>query len=399
MQKKLIVMASSFCVMASLCFAQEDVKTATDAKSIKADVKTPKADVKTAKTDAKTAKIEMPKMPELDPKTWDFLPEVVATVGDTKITKANLVRVLNPQAKMMMMMGQKLSVDDSKNLAKGLTQELIKANIVENLATKAGYKATPELEDQVYAKFVDGMKKQMPDSKNFNFEDMIKQQGLTVADVKKQMAEGEVIQKWVNEKIVPQIKVSDAEVKAFYDKNKETFFKKPETVTASHILFKVESGSTAESGSADKSKESTAKSKENTDKSWADAKATAEKVYKEITDGKITFEAAAKQYSEGPSKDSAGQLGTFAKGQMVPEFEAACWKLAQGNMKGYELVKTQFGWHVVKVTAFDKGGYIAFDDKISAKIKEKLKQEAVFKKVNELIDDQMKKLNPVVNIK
>ena len=84
---------------------------------------------------------------------------------------------------------------------------------------------------------------------------------------------------------------------------------------------------------------------------------------------------------------------------MVPEFEAACWKLAQGNIKGYELVKTQFGWHIVKVSAYDKGGYITFDDKLSAQIKERLKQEAVFKKVNELVDAQMKKLNPVVNIK
>ncbi len=375
MQKKLVVMASSFCVMASLCLAQ-DVKPAADAKVAKTDVKA---------ADAKQAKIEMPKMPELDPKTWDFLPDVVATVGDKKITKSDLVRVLNPQAKMMMMMGQKFVADDYKNLAKGLTQELVKAAIVENLAAKEGYKSTPELENQVYDKFVEGMKKQMPDSKNFNFEDMIKQQGLTVADVKKQMAEGEVVQKWVNEKIVPKIKISDADVKSFYDKNKETFFKKPETVTASHILFKP-------SESADKSKE-------NTDKFWEEAKATAEKAYKDIVDKKITFEDAVKKYSEGPSKDNGGQLGTFAKGQMVPEFEVACWKLAQGNMSGYELVKTQFGWHVIKVTAYDKGGYIDLDDKVSSQIKEKLKQEAVFKKVNEMIDAQMKKLNPVVSIK
>jgi len=377
MQKKLIVTASSFCVAVSLCLAQ-DVK--------------PAADTKAAKTDAKPTKIEMPKMPEVDPKAWDFLPEIVATVGGTKLTKADLVKVLNPQAKMMLMMGQKLSADDYKNLAKGLVQELIKATIVKDIAANAGYKVTPELEDQVYNKFIDSMKKQMPDSKNFNFEDMIKQQGLTVADVKKQMAEGEVIQKWVKEKIEPQIKISDAEVKAFYDKNKETFFKKPETVTASHILFKPKEN-------INKSKADTDKSKENTDKAWADAKATAEKVYNDIIEDKITFEAAVKQYSEGPSKDNGGQLGTFAKGQMVPEFEAACWKLAQGDMKGYELIKTQFGWHIIKVTAYDKGGYIPFDDKLAAQIKERLKQEAVLKNVNGIVDAQIKKLNPVVNIK
>ena len=279
---------------------------------------------------------------------------------------------------MMVMMGHKLSADDYKNLAKGQTQELIKATIVEGLAAKAGYKATPELEDQVYNKFVDGMKKQMPDAKDFNFEDMIKQQGLTVADVKKQMAEGEVIQKWINEKVLPQIQVSNADVKSFYVKNKETFFKKPETVTASHILFKT---------------------KDDSDKSWSDTKATAEKVYKDIVSGKITFEAAVKQYSEGPSKDNGGQLGTFAKGQMVPEFEAASWKLAQGNIKGYELVKTQFGWHVIKVTAYDKGGYISLDDKLSVQIKERLKQEAVFKKVNGMINDQVKLSKPEIFLK
>lgn len=364
MQQKLIVMASSFCVMASLCFAQ-------DAKPVV-------ADVKDAKVKAEPARIEMPKMPEIDPKTWDFIPDLVAVVGDKKITKTDLIRVANPQAKMMIMMGQKLSDGDYRNLATGLTQELIKASIVENLAAEAGYKVTPELENQVYNKFVEGIKKQMPDSKDFNFENMIKQQGLTVADVKKQMAEGEVIQKWVNEKIIPQIIISDAEVKSFYGKNKETFFKRPETVTASHILFKP---------------------KDNSEEVWADIKATAEKAYKKIKSGKITFEDAVKKYSEGPSKDNGGQLGTFAKGQMVPEFEAACWKLAQGDMKGYELVKTQFGWHIVKVTAYDKGGYIAFDDKLSSQIKEKLKQEAVFKKVNEMIDAKMKSVKPEIFLK
>ena len=74
MQKKLALMVFSLCVMVSLCFAQ-DVKPAADAKP---------------------AKIEMSKIPELDPKTWDFLPDVVATVGNSKITKADLVKVLNP---------------------------------------------------------------------------------------------------------------------------------------------------------------------------------------------------------------------------------------------------------------------------------------------------------------
>ena len=83
---------------------------------------------------------------------------------------------------------------------------------------------------------------------------------------------------------------------------------------------------------------------------------------------------------------------------MVPEFEEACWTLVKNGMKGYELVKTQFGWHIIKVTAHDEGGYIPMDEKLTDQIKQKLKQDAVIKKVNELIDEQMKKINPVINL-
>ncbi len=364
MNKKLKIMASLSCfVFAVSAFAGTDTgKTAdTSAQAIA----------------ASSNQIEMPKMPELDPKIWNFIPDVVATVGNTKITKDELVKILNPQVKMMFMMGQKPDEKQYQELAKNMTAELVKAKILEMMAADAGFKVTPELETEVYNKFIDNMKKQMPPGadKDFNFEDVVKQQGFTLDDVKKQMAEGEVIQKWVEAKVAPTVTVTDAEVKAFYDANKDTYFKKPETVTASHILIRP---------------------KDDTEKSWNEAKAQAEKIYAELQNG-ANFEKLADEYNEGPK--NGGSLGSFAKGQMVPEFEEACWTLVKNGMKGYELVKTQFGWHIIKVTAFDKGGYLPLDDKLSAQIKQKLQQDGVFKKVNTLIDEQMKKLNPVINLK
>ncbi|MFQ5763580.1 MAG: peptidylprolyl isomerase [Rhodospirillales bacterium] len=60
------------------------------------------------------------------------------------------------------------------------------------------------------------------------------------------------------------------------------------------------------------------------------------------------FSALAKERSTGPSAADGGDLGTFSKGQMVPAFEEAAFALKKGEYSQVP-VKTQFGWHVIKV--------------------------------------------------
>ena len=78
-----------------------------------------------------------------------------------------------------------------------------------------------------------------------------------------------------------------------------------------------------------------------------DTEDVAKQVAQKLKDGG-DFAALAKEFSKDPgSKDNGGDLGYFARGQMVPQFEEAVFKLNKGDVS--DPVKTQFGWHIIKL--------------------------------------------------
>ena len=104
-----------------------------------------------------------------------------------------------------------------------------------------------------------------------------------------------------------------------------------------------------------------------------------------MQNNEISFEDAAKQFSKCPSAERGGNLGDFGKGQMVPEFDEACFSMEVGELKGP--VKTDFGYHVIKLNSKNESKTIAFEE-IKQQIKERLlaeKQQAAYKsKINQL---------------
>ncbi|UCD78049.1 MAG: peptidyl-prolyl cis-trans isomerase, partial [Desulfobacterales bacterium] len=124
---------------------------------------------------------------------------------------------------------------------------------------------------------------------------------------------------------VAQVEVSDDEIGAYYDEHPNEF-QNPKTVEARHILIKVDQNATPEE--------------------VAKAKERIETILQKAKDGQ-DFAELAKQFSEGPSKDKGGYLGTFRREAMVKPFSDKAFSMQAGEIS--DPVKTQFGWHIIKV--------------------------------------------------
>jgi peptidyl-prolyl cis-trans isomerase C len=157
--------------------------------------------------------------------------------------------------------------------------------------------------------------------------------------------------------------ISDSEMKSYYDENPEQF-QQPERIGASHILIKTEP-TDSEAAKMEKRGE-------------------AERLLADLKQG-ADFATLAGQHSFCPSKQNGGDLGLFGRGQMVKPFEDAAFSLGVGELSG--IVETQFGYHIIKVTAREAGGTIPFGEAregIAGFLDTQMRQQAMNTLVGEL---------------
>ncbi len=122
-----------------------------------------------------------------------------------------------------------------------------------------------------------------------------------------------LLKQYAMRNLLSKITVTPEEVKTYFMAHRDAFIK-PESAKASHILV--------------------------------DSEEKAKEILAEIKDG-LDFTEAAKKYSSCPSASQGGDLGEFTRGRMVPEFEAATFAMQVGEIS--EPVKTQFGYHIIKL--------------------------------------------------
>ncbi len=157
--------------------------------------------------------------------------------------------------------------------------------------------------------------------------------------------------------LAAQMKVDPAEVRQAYEANAKQYTTNEER-QASHILIAVKPDATA----ADK----------------AAAKAKAETILEKVRAKPDDFAALAKEYSQDPgSAPQGGDLGSFARGSMVKPFEDAVFAAKVGDIVGP--VETNFGYHIIKVTGITPAHVQTFDE-VKGRIEADLRRQKATQK-------------------
>ncbi len=153
-------------------------------------------------------------------------------------------------------------------------------------------------------------------------------------------------------RLLGALEVTDEECQAYFEANAARFGKAP-TVSAKHILVPSEE--------------------------------TCLELKAKIDAEEVSFETCARENSTCPSKSRGGDLGEFGRGQMVPEFEDAVFAAEEGQVVGP--VKTQFGYHLIKVEKKNEAEIPAFDE-----VKDSVRREMLQKKQDVTYREELAKL-------
>jgi parvulin-like peptidyl-prolyl isomerase len=278
----------------------------------------------------------------------------VAVVGDKAITKSEFDDLVNYA---------KRSYDAQKRpFPKVGTAEYaqIRDQAVRFLVQRAQFEVKADdlgvdVSDEAVDKRIDQYIKERHGGDKKKFQAELKQQGLTEPQAR-DIIRANLIQEAIFNQVTSDVKVSDKDVKAYYDKNKAQYGS-PDTRVVRHVLVK--------------------------DQKLAD------QLYDQLKAGG-DWNAIAKKYSQDPASKNKGGRMTATKGQLVPEFEQVAFTI--GNMGISKPVKTQFGWHIIQALTPVKHGTTTPFPQVQAAIRQQLLQDRKNKDMQSWVNDMRKDL-------
>ncbi|HBK61155.1 MAG TPA: foldase [Firmicutes bacterium] len=224
---------------------------------------------------------------------------VVVAIAWVVVTRTTAVAIVNGQRITRRAFVSRLEQATGEQVL----SDLINEQLIRQAAKQAKVTVTqPEVEAEI-----DKLREQVGPS----FDSMLAQYGMTVDDLRKNMDLNLLVFKISTKDIT----VGDDALMAFFEENKSDY-DQPEMVKASHILV-----------------ESEEKAKE---------------IQTKLAEGADFAELARDESSDPMSAAEGGDLGFFARGRMVPEFEKAAFAMSAGQTSG--IVKSEYGYHIIRVT-------------------------------------------------
>lgn len=253
--------------------------------------------------------------------------------------------------------------------------QLIVKELLDQEADKRGIKVKGKDIDEAMKKVLDQV------GGRDRLMEVLKENGVSVSDFKNDLKSQVRMRKLAQ--AAGKISVTDKDCEDFYKKNPDKF-QNPDKVRASHILISANPYQISEEiKSKSKGEISEQELKAKVEAKIAEKKALAEKLDKELKLDKSKFETYVKKYSEDPgSAAQGGDLGFFAKEQMVPEFSEVAFNSKPDTIS--DVVKSQYGFHIIYVKDRRAAGVTPFE-KAKSGIKEHLVMEKQIKALDDLI--------------
>src|SRR5438552_4813601 len=267
--------------------------------------------------------------------------DVVARVNGKDITSTQLEKQVQNRLNCA---EQPPSTEEGEDLKLQVLNQMINDQILLEQASATGLSATDAEVDVKFNEF----KNQYTEDK---FKDLLKEQKMSTDDIRNELRKSITIDKLVNKEITSKISVTDAEIKTFYEKNKESF-NLPESYHIAHILVTPVADPELHNGKSDDAK------------SPEEARAKAARLLKEVQGGR-DFATVAKESSEDPS---SGPNGGDLKFQPLQAIENIDPRLAQAVQKIRlgetfpQVIETRFGFHILKLMEKDAGGQTDLPD-------------------------------------
>lgn len=283
------------------------------------------------------------------------LPDVLARVNGQPVTKTDFDRLI----KNMEAGRGAIPADKRDEVMRGALDQLITYSVLkQEAATRKFVVPDTDVDAQIAS-----MQKQFPTQAEF--DKALAARSTTVDQLKSDARIDMAINKMMEAEVANATPATDVDAKDFYDKNPDKF-QKPETVRASHILLMTQG------------KDEAAKKA---------ARAKIDDLLKRAKAGE-DFAALAKANSEDGSASQGGDLGPFGRGRMVAEFDQAAFALKPGEIS--EVVTTQFGYHIIKLTEKKEAGTIPLDE-VKPQVLEYLTGQKKQQRVDAFIEDAKKR--------
>jgi len=299
------------------------------------------AGIKTKQAESETVETETVETGAVEAEAVGDKPggDVLVTVNGVDITEEAVDKAIEPQMRRLAAQSQKLPPAFIEQQRQRLYQQILDGLIVQELLNQKSEAKGIQISDTEVQQKISEIASQQGISMD-EFKAILESSGKDMSAVAADIKKGMRYEKLLGQQWEGKLDINPEDANKYYNENTERFAR-PEQVEASHILIKVDS----EIADANQAGEQ--------------AKQKAQDVLKLVRDGG-DFDKLAREYSEGPSSQDGGKLGYFSQGQMVKSFEQAAFALEPNEVS--DIVESQFGYHIIKVTDRKEASTITFEE-------------------------------------